>query len=466
MNGYVKALAGNPEHPPLYHLLTRFWMQVFNDPVASRTISILLSLAALPCIYWLCAELFNSSLIAWITVLLAAVSPFNIMAAQNATQYSLWLLILSLSSALFLRALRQETKRDWAIYGISVALGFYTHLFFAIAVITHGLYLLLARGWRSIKVWFSYILATLLGMLLFSPWLITILTRLDKIEENTRYYRSFDDNNLQLMAKTLMANLGNAFLDFHNQNRLESYFDLAFILFVIYAIYFLIRNSSKKEWLFPILLAITTLLAHWTPDLISSSARSLQMRYYLPYFLAIQLIIAYLLAGYIQLMPFKRWQQRLGRLGLLGLVSAGVISGIFISQINDWGIDDQKGTASSRNLQVAPVLNQSSKPLVISDATHSFILALSHLVKDDVSFKLFKPEDSAAWESVVDLQSLSQKYSDIYLYNPDQKLIDFVDQQDAFDANQVPNTNNYLYQVVPQENEDDSKPNSSLLDEG
>ncbi len=87
----LKSLAlEDPQHPPLYYLMTRFWVQWFGSSVAViRSLTALFSLLALPCMYWLCLELFNSSLVASVAVAMLAVSPFHVLYAQEAREYSL-----------------------------------------------------------------------------------------------------------------------------------------------------------------------------------------------------------------------------------------------------------------------------------------------------------------------------------------------------------------------------------------
>ncbi|HEY9885302.1 MAG TPA: hypothetical protein V6C98_16970, partial [Thermosynechococcaceae cyanobacterium] len=47
------------QHPPLYYLLARGWMQYFGSSVAAiRSLSALLGVLVLPSLYWLCLELF------------------------------------------------------------------------------------------------------------------------------------------------------------------------------------------------------------------------------------------------------------------------------------------------------------------------------------------------------------------------------------------------------------------------
>lgn len=449
----IQALASNPEHPPLYHLLTRFWMQLFHHPLSARIASIVIGLLALPCVYWLCMELFRSQLVAWITILLIAISPFHIMAAQNTTQYSLWLLTIALSSAALLKAVRNGIKREWLLYSVTLAASFYTHLFSAILAFIHSFYLafltLFSKKYKSWKILSAYIISSIGALVIFSPWLFVIITNLDVVEENTRYYRQFD-NNFSTIWRRFIANLGNVFLDLHNRTRFEQYFDLLLVVLVLYSLYFLWKNAEQHARIFLLLLIVITPIAHIIPDLISPSARSLQTRYYLPCFLGIEIAIAYLLAGYMKLIALRSWQQRLGQLTLVGLLSCGIISGIFVMQTGDWGLDDQRGTASGFNLQVAPLINQAENPLVISTATHSFVLALSHFLDEHVHFQLLRNQDFTSQQSKINFSNASQQFSDVMLYIPNQALLDFVEQQEGFTTSLVADISGrkLLYRVI------------------
>ncbi|HBL09898.1 MAG TPA: hypothetical protein DD379_00330, partial [Cyanobacteria bacterium UBA11162] len=132
LNDTVKALMSRPEHPPLYYLMARFWMQGFGDSVGViRSLSALISLIAFPAIYWLCLELFESPVVGWTAIAIIAVSPLHILYAQEARQYSLWTVAILLSSAALLRAIRLKRKIDWGIYTLTLTLGMYSHLLFA-----------------------------------------------------------------------------------------------------------------------------------------------------------------------------------------------------------------------------------------------------------------------------------------------------------------------------------------------
>ncbi len=106
-----RAFTGNPEHPPLYYLLARWAMQHFNQPVAARWVAALVSLLIFPVIYWLFRELFDSEMVAWMAISAVAISPFQLVYAQEARQYSLWMATILGSSLALLRALRLQTRR-------------------------------------------------------------------------------------------------------------------------------------------------------------------------------------------------------------------------------------------------------------------------------------------------------------------------------------------------------------------
>ena len=127
----IKGLAVE-EHilPPLYFVILRFWVQLFGDSVAViRSLSVLISLLVFPCLYWLCLELFQSSLTGWVAIALIAVLPFHLLYAQEARPYILWILTILLSSATLLYAMRRKTGFSWTIYAVSLSLGLYSFLF-------------------------------------------------------------------------------------------------------------------------------------------------------------------------------------------------------------------------------------------------------------------------------------------------------------------------------------------------
>ncbi len=86
-------ITSDPHHPPLYYVMVRLWAQVFGDsPTGVRSLSAIISLLIFPGVYWLCLELFDSAIVGWVAMALFAVSPLQFYFAQEARQYSLWML--------------------------------------------------------------------------------------------------------------------------------------------------------------------------------------------------------------------------------------------------------------------------------------------------------------------------------------------------------------------------------------
>jgi uncharacterized membrane protein len=72
---------------------------------------------------------------AWLAVAIIAISPFQIVYAQEARPYSLFVMLILLSSAVLLGGMRLKTNSSWAIYAVTLVVGFYSHLLLEIVAI-------------------------------------------------------------------------------------------------------------------------------------------------------------------------------------------------------------------------------------------------------------------------------------------------------------------------------------------
>lgn len=357
-------------------------------------------------------------------MVLMAISPFHILLSQNTTQYSLWAVTIILSSAALLRAIRIQEKASWLLYTITIIMGFYTHLLFIIIIFGQSLYVFLLQRFRLSKVLRDYLISLLAALIFFSPWIILFLGNLSKVKQNTAYYRQFQASPNQIFG-SFKYNLGHVFVDFyHQKGKTENILHTLIFALVIYSIYFLIRHTPSRIWSFLLILILVTPIVQITPDLFGESIRSLQARYYLPCFLGIQISVAFLIANLLN--SAKSWERNYSQLLLLILLLLGITSGIILSQAQGAGLDDQRGTASGNNLKLAPIINTTKTPLVISEATHSFILALAHLVDDNVEFQLVKERDVDLWRKKINLAAAKDKYSDVFILYPDNEFLDFL----------------------------------------
>jgi len=473
LNDTLTALASHPEHSPLFYLMARYWSQGWPNPaVATRSLAALISLCLFPAIYWLCQELFQSSWVGWGAIAVVAVSPLQVLYAQEARQYSLWALTVVLASAALLRAMRVKSVAAWGLYTLTLTLSFYTHLFSGLVALGHGLYVAaiaaealwqhwqLNRGdtpgqergvgnrsrvptWGNWRVLLApigtYLLASGVAVILFSPWLWIVITRVERVQEVTEWVTADRDN---LFAYWLL-NLNRLFFDMNQGTSLWNPLLYLTLALAVYAVYFVWCTTLPRIWLFVVCQIGVTSLGLILPDLLLGGRRSTISRYLIPCHIAVQLAVAYLLTlkvmgspsaqatpseglpvsplnqGYsrqatglrTQLLapisalrtgfaPAHRWRQ------VVALVTlSGVLSCLVSAHVAVWW--HKSPTKSRHNPLVAEVINRATHPLVISNEPPTLILPLCHLLKPTVTLQLVQNED---------MPTIPEGYSDVFIY--------------------------------------------------
>jgi mannosyltransferase len=127
--------------PPLYYVLLHVWMQLTGtSEEATRALSVLFALLAVPVAWWSARLLFGTRA-GWMAAVLAATSPFLTTHAQEARMYALAALLALVACATFGRAFALPAdargRPPWALgFAVALAALLYTHnwaLFFATA---------------------------------------------------------------------------------------------------------------------------------------------------------------------------------------------------------------------------------------------------------------------------------------------------------------------------------------------
>ncbi len=406
----VAALQTSPEHTPLYYGLAHLWARMLggsaDNPLrtvwAIRSLSALASLLALPAMYWLCRELFDSALTGWVGMGVLAVSPFQVLYAQEARPYSLWTVTILVTSAALLRAMRRQTWQSWGLYALTLALGLYTFLFSGLVAIAHGLYILLGSRLRWTRAVMAYLLATLAGLLLFSPWIGVIAANWNRLRENVGHLEQTPNNLVQLW----LLNLSRIFFDFNHGPSWLNPLTFGTLALAGYALYFLCRHTPPRIWLFVICLIGVTGVALVGADLLLGGQRSAIARYPIPCYLGIQVAVAYLLSEKLVRGRSRHWQR-----GAVALLMVGVLSIAISSQSVMWW---NKGPFKTRrNPEVAAVVNGGDRPLVISDHTIERVLSLSYLLEPEVQVQLVERGE---------VPPGVDREGEVFLYQPSQGL--------------------------------------------
>ena len=386
----LTALAANDQqHAPLFFIVTRLWMECFgSSATAIRSVPALLSVLMFPCLFWLCRELFGSSLVAWVAMAVVAVSPFHVLYAQEARPYSLLCLAALLSSAALLRAMRVQTLSAWLTYAATVSFGAYSHLLFGFVAAGHAVYVVVMERFRITPVTNAYTFAAGAALITFIPWTIVMARN---ISGDIRVVGGWSAMVFPFptMAKKWAGDFGRVFVDtgwrgaeFHFANPRFALFLLLIAIsliaagMVLYSFWFLWRNTPKRVWLFVFILAGSTALPLVTIDFVLNRHVSASGRYLLPSYLGIQLSLSHLLAATIA-RSGGIWCTGIWRLAGIVLLSSGMISSVVMSQSAVWWNHDKVYD----NPSVARIINHGNQSLLITEGIAlEPIFSLSYLL--------------------------------------------------------------------------------------
>ncbi|MBN3926879.1 glycosyltransferase family 39 protein [Nostoc sp. NMS4] len=404
----------DPQHPPLYYILARFWVEIFGNSVTGiRSLSVFISLLIFPSIYWLCRELFKASgLVSEVAIALMAVSPIHLVYAQEAREYILWIVTVLLCSASLLRALRLESKNrvlrilNWGMYAVTLALSLYTFLFTGFVAVAHGIYVISTAKFKFTRTVKAYLLASIAGFLAFTPWILVLIVNVLQVKSSTAWTKRHLP--LDILIKSWLLQLNRIFLDldFGFENPFSYVIAPIFLVLIGYSIYFICKTTNYKIWLFIVTLIMIPALPLMLPDLLFGGIRSLAERYLLVSYLGIQLAVTYLLATQLNnqsLVQRRIWQTIMGLVIICGLVSYGVSS-----QAETWW----SKVISYGNPQVAKIINQATHPLLISNDSginYGNVFSLSYLLEPKVQFQLVKGHS---------IPNIPDEFTDIFLLNP------------------------------------------------
>lgn len=424
----VKGLATEePQLPPLYFILARFWAQLFGPTVAGvRSLSAGISLLVFPSVYWLCWELFQSTSVGWIAIAIMAVSPFHVLYAQEARPYMLFTVIVLLSSAILLRAIAltaspvrsKFTPAAWCLYAIAITFGLYTNLLFSLVAIAHTVYIITIDKLRVSKTTIIYLLAATAGTICFSPWILVLFLNSEQVDK-TVGFPHLSLSFLSLLKPLILVTCrvfidthwAGGIVDFGVRNRLTDLIRIIavvlLLLTIAYSIYWLCRSTPKRVWLF-------VLSAIGITVIVLIAVRGIADRYTIAYILGIQLALAYLFATKILVATNNR-KQKLWKLGFIALISMQIISCTVSSQSQLWW--NKYPSSTKYNPAIAQIVNESQKPLIISHGGNNItgkILSLSYLLKPQVQFLLVvKPN----------LVEIPEGFSDVFLYRATESLL-------------------------------------------
>jgi len=474
----LNALAQNAEHTPLYYLCSRLAVSLFGSSIAvTRSVAAAFSLLCLPAIYVFCQRLGllasqddqaqdvqdtkgtepQFRLIGGLAVMLLALSPLQILYAQEARQYSLYGLMTLVSSAALLGCLNQQAVNQqaanqqsdsslpkktfiqvWWPYLVSASLLLYSHLIGALVLFTQGVYMLLTQR----KAWRGQALSVGLALVSLLPWVALYFANASYIGAWTRR-----DIGLATLAQRWLLNLSSVWFDWQVRFPGIQLFDvergqdfaalaqpltwLSFGLGVlaIASLYLVQRQLPPRAAKFILLLVILPSGLLLIPDLLSGGQRTGIARYLLPSYLGLTVATA---SGLAWLMtqrqrwlgvPLRQW----GRSLLTLLLLLSLWSNIASAQANTWW----NKYSCFYDAAVAEQVNRVENAIVISSPRRaSRLLALSYQLEADTPLWFV---DDSRLEPLV----LPEQFQTLFLFRPSNDLVEALSASSAYEIEPV-----------------------------
>ncbi len=394
----IQALAiDDAQHPPLYYILAWFWVKTFGSSViALRSLSVVISLFGFPAIYWVCYELLSlhqsgktdgskkivSSVgVGSLAMAFLALSPFQILYAQEAREYALWTILLLGLNAIFLRALRLSKRSHWLSYGAFFTLGLYTFPLTGLVGLGHGFYALLIYRQRF-QAW---LITAVCSLGLFLPWLYLIMTTWNQ----TGATWTARPIPLSDLIQAWAVNLGRCFMflppELETQPLILLILSGSLCTLLILSIWKFIITNPLRVWFLPVVSIAVTTLPFFLADLLLGGQRSISSRYLIPAILWMEIFLAYFFTAQLTVASQRLRQIYVGCLfSLLGL---GIYSGIQITTAQTSWIK----FLSYSFPQVFEIINSADDPLIIGASGNintGTILALGQGVQPQARFVL------------------------------------------------------------------------------
>jgi 4-amino-4-deoxy-L-arabinose transferase-like glycosyltransferase len=250
-------------HPLGYYTTLWIWIKMFGTSlVAARSLSILAGLVSVFLVYRIALQATSDTSTASLSMLIAALAPFQVHYAQEIRMYAFLAMWLLLATYAYQRGVREGNWKWWGLLSISAALAQYSHNLAAFYLIPLALLPVLRKNWRAVQ---GMALAGLGALILYSPWLVQLPAQVTNIQ-NIYWVERPDVSKLFTLLLVFITNTPLP------TNLIPGAFA---IVLVIVAIGFLqtirhIRQTGTKEGLLLLYLSFAPplllfLFSQWTP---------------------------------------------------------------------------------------------------------------------------------------------------------------------------------------------------------
>jgi uncharacterized membrane protein len=366
------------QHPPVYYLLANLSTRAFGFSIADLRLPALICGLLLPFgLAWLCRELFGNIAAMVAGFAIGAASPVLAVYSLQAREYSAWALVLTLLTAVFLRASRTSGAGWWLAYCLLAIVALYTDVLAAVTIIAHAAFaLVLLRGRRLAYCAGSALCAAAA----YAPWLVQIAVHRSAIARENGW--TAGPWPLWMLVEKWAFNGGTTFWDYEFARAGAAVLLIPIALVLCAAIIWSLRSSPARARVMLAAAIAVPIALLFLPDVVAHHHRSSVTRYGIPLWIA---FIA-CTAGYLG----SRLRLHAGRLHAgwtavtVLFVCACVFSASAASLSPVWWDNRQDGDLPA----IALAIENSAAPLVVVNAPWPRALDLSFYLQPDVRMQI------------------------------------------------------------------------------
>jgi mannosyltransferase len=138
--------------PPLYPLVHKAWLAVWQTDAASRWLSLVFGVATVVCVWGVGRQLVDDDA-GLAAAFILAILPLHVLYSQFVRGYAMFAFAAALALWLLLRAIDSDRWRDWCLFALASLMGAYTHYYFVIFLAISLLVVMIMKHSLRIGKW-------------------------------------------------------------------------------------------------------------------------------------------------------------------------------------------------------------------------------------------------------------------------------------------------------------------------
>lgn len=169
-------------HPLGYYTTLWLWMRLLGESmISTRLLSIFAGVVSVYLVYLIALQAVSDKTTANLSMLFAALAPFQIHYSQEIRMYSFLAMWLLLATYAFQLGSKTGNWSWWLVFAFSAALAQYTHNLAAFYLLSVALLPVLRREWKTVR---EVTLAGVGALLLYAPWLVQLPAQFSKVQSS------------------------------------------------------------------------------------------------------------------------------------------------------------------------------------------------------------------------------------------------------------------------------------------